>query len=151
MCLERTFGDLVHVDRVLQVLHVLLVARDVQHRGARLRQLHGELAVLRAELDGRIEAAGVTRVVVLVASVERHVERGPVVLEHGHRHVHVRRIAVIDASVGEVSVQVLGLRVELEVLVAELPRSEAQKHGLHHSLSAHFQEFIAPLNRGFYK
>ena len=116
-----TLGHFVDVDRVLQILHVLFITGDVEDGRPRFRQFDGELSPLGAQLDGRIQTTTVATVIVLVVAIQRHIQGSFVVIKYGNCHVDVRSVAVVNPAVMEVTVQILGLRIELEMLVAKLP------------------------------
>lgn len=131
---SRSFLDLLHMDRVLQLLHVALVRSDVQHRGDWGRQFDGELVQCFAQLHGRVQTAGVASVIRPVVAIQSHPQRSLVVLPDHHRNVEVRVVAVVDASEEEVAVKVAGVRGHLQVLVVEVEWAQAEDHGLDDAL-----------------
>ena len=86
------------MDGVLQLLHVQLVRRDVEHGRHRIGQLHRKRLRLGRQLDRRIEASGVAGEVVLVPAIESHPDDGLVVRLNLDADVQVRRVAVTDSS-----------------------------------------------------
>jgi hypothetical protein len=124
MFVGRRFHDFFDVDRVSQVVDMLLVGCYVENRCQRFRQLHGEDLLLGAELDGRVDAPSVACIVASVRSIQSNLQLCLVVVANPHSYVDVRHVAVVQPSECEVSMQELRVDVELEVLIAEPETSE---------------------------
>jgi len=147
---SRSFSDFFDVDRVFQILHVLLIGSDVEDGRGRIRQFHRKLGLNGTELNGGVQTSAVAGVIILIAAIQRQIEGGFVGVFHdGDGDVDVRPVAVVDAPVEEIAVQVARFRVELQVLVAEFPRPEAQQHGLHYTLGTHFHQLVATLTNNW--
>lgn len=143
----RTFSNFFDVDGMLQILHVLLIGCDVQDGCGRIGQFDRKLSPLGSQLNGGVKAAPIARVIILVAAIQRQIQGGFVVFQHGNGDVDVRSVTVVDPPVVVVAMQVSRFRVKLQVLVAELPRAETQQHGLHHTLGAHLDQLMAALKQ----
>lgn len=90
---QLTINHLFDVNGVFQLLHVLMVGRDVKNGCDRVSQLDGEPRGLRGQLDWRVEAAGVAGEVVFVATVQGDEDRGfVVVLENSVNIAFLRQI-----------------------------------------------------------
>ena len=75
-----TFDNVFEMYGMLELLHVHVIRCDVQDGSDRLRQLHGKHLGFRAQLVGSVETACVACKVVLVPTVESHVQSGAVVI-----------------------------------------------------------------------
>lgn len=95
MLVSWRFHDLLDVNGVSEVFHVLLVGRDVENRRQRLGELDWEDSALLTELNRRVQAAAVARIVVTIGSIECHLDLRLVVLANLNRHIHVRHVAVV--------------------------------------------------------
>ena len=131
-----------HVDGVLQVAHVLFVRGHVEDGREGLGQLDRELDGLGPELDGRVQAARVTCIVVLVPAVQREEHGRLVVLHHVDADVDVGLIPVVDPPYAEVPVQLLGVDVELQVMIGELEAGQREYYGLHHPVRPRLNEVV---------
>ena len=78
----------------------------------------------------RLFIPSIASIVVLVHLVKTDEELGPVIVHDIDANVDVRLVAVIDPPDSEVPVQLPGVDVELEVVVAELEAGQREHHGL---------------------
>lgn len=143
--MSRRFHNLFDMDRVSQVVDVLLVGSDIENRSQRFRQLHRENFLLRTELDRRVNATGVACIVASVRAVEDHLQLGFVVVSDSDGDINVRHVTVVQSAECKISMQELRVDVELEMLVAEAEAAERQDHRLDDAAGASADQIVTAL------
>ena len=151
------------MDCVLQFIHVLMVSSNIEDRSDWLRQLYlkssnfkiiwsvwkdchyRKLADIWSELYWRIQASGITGVVIFVSFVERHKYGSFVVRHHVDADIDVSLVTIVHPPQRQISMELLGVNIELQVMVGELETRQGENDGLHHTVSPSLDEIVAAI------